>query len=140
MSQTQNTKRLQNVTVPNNVIGGILVLLLRGDNFDKAVEVMSMLIQSPHLIVGTVTTECINEIFELSLAQAHVPAIFVSAQLIRYYTLSASADRLIYNVRSVLPSDAPGIRYLVQPRRRRSNGQKIVQDRAAYGRPREHFN
>lgn len=59
-------------------MGNIIVLLLRGDNFDKAIEVMSSLIESPHLIIGTITTDHVREIFELCLAQAHVPAIFVS--------------------------------------------------------------
>lgn len=58
--------------------GNIIILLLRGDNFDKAVEVISTLNSLPHLIVGVITKEHINEIFELCLAQAHVLAIFVS--------------------------------------------------------------
>lgn len=60
--------------------GNIIILLLRENNFDKIVEIISLLIRSPHLIKNghTITTEHINEIFELCLAQAHVPAIFVS--------------------------------------------------------------
>lgn len=62
----------------NIMIGDLIVLLLRGEKFDKAIEVMSLLIQSPHLVIGTITTEYINEIFELCLTQTHVPAILVS--------------------------------------------------------------
>lgn len=85
----------------NIVMGSIIVLLLRGDNFDKAVEIISSLVHSPHLIKDshTITTEHINEIFELCLAQAYVPAIFVSGhvfyikhQLI-YYNVVAFAFR-----------------------------------------------
>lgn len=62
----------------NTIVGNIIILLLRGDNFDKAMEVLSLLIESPHLIIGTIMADYVREIFELCLAQAHVPAIFVS--------------------------------------------------------------
>jgi len=64
----------------NTVVGNIIMLLLRGNNFDKTIEIISLLVRSPHLIKNshTITAEHINEIFELCLAQAHVPAIFVS--------------------------------------------------------------
>lgn len=60
--------------------GNIIILLLRDNHFDKTVEIIMSLIRSPHLIKNshTITMEHINEIFELCLAQAYVPAIFVS--------------------------------------------------------------
>lgn len=65
-------------------MGNIILLLLRGNNFTKTIEIISLLIRSPHLIENgqTITAEHINEIFELCLAQAHVPAIFVSIYIL----------------------------------------------------------
>lgn len=135
LSQTQNTKRLQHVTVSNTVIGSIIVLCLRGNNFAKATEILSSVNQSPHLVIGTITTECINEIFELYLAQAHVPAIFVSIKLV------TTDCRSIYgNISLFLFSDASGIRYRAQSRRSRSHGQDITQSCTTYDRPRKHIN
>ncbi|XP_050449484.1 protein PTCD3 homolog, mitochondrial [Cataglyphis hispanica] len=74
--QTQNTKRIQHIMMSNTIVGNIIVLLVRGDNFDKAMEVLSLLIESPHLVIGTIMVDHVREIFELCLAQAHVPAIF----------------------------------------------------------------
>ncbi|EZA52602.1 hypothetical protein DMN91_001724 [Ooceraea biroi] len=74
--QTRNAERIQHTTMSSKVVGNIVLLLLRADNFDKTIEIISSLIKSPHLIIGTLTTECINEIFELCLTQTHVPAIF----------------------------------------------------------------
>ncbi|XP_012223048.1 small ribosomal subunit protein mS39 [Linepithema humile] len=81
--QTQNTKRVQHIIMTHTSTGNMIVLLLRGNNFDKAMEVLSLLINSPHLITGTITTDCIDEIFEICLAQAHVPMIFT---LLEYVT------------------------------------------------------
>jgi len=78
MIQMRNNERLQHMTVSNKIIGDIITLLLRGDNFDMTIKVISSLIKLPYLINGTLTTECINEIFELCLKNAHVPTIFVS--------------------------------------------------------------
>jgi len=79
-TQIQNSKRVQHFLVSNTVMGNIILLLLRGNNFTKTIEIISLLVRSPHLIKNgqTITTEHINEIFELCLAQAYVPAIFVS--------------------------------------------------------------
>ncbi|XP_072760138.1 small ribosomal subunit protein mS39 [Anoplolepis gracilipes] len=74
--QAQNTKRIQHITVSNAIVGNIIMLLLRGNNFDKTMEVFSTLIESQNLIIGTLTADHVHEIFELCLAQAHVPAIF----------------------------------------------------------------
>ncbi|CAL1673783.1 unnamed protein product [Lasius platythorax] len=90
--QVQNTKRIQHVTVSNTIMGNIIVLLLRGDNFDKAIEVMSSLIESPHLIIGTITTDHVREIFELCLAQAHVPAIFSLLEYVTSNDLEGSGE------------------------------------------------
>lgn len=93
--QTQNTRRIQHITVSNTIMGNIIVLLLRGDNFDKAMEILMSLIEAPNLIVGTITADHVREIFELCLAQAHVPAIFVSISslftqlLINFYVLTS---------------------------------------------------
>lgn len=78
MIQTRNAERMQHVTLPNEAVGDIIILLLRGDNFDTTIEILSLLIKSPHLVIGTLSTDCINQTFELCLKQAHVPAIFVS--------------------------------------------------------------
>lgn len=66
----------------NTIVGNIIVLLLRGDNFDKAMEVLSLLIKSPHLVIDTIMVDHVREIFELCLAQAHVPAIIVSIYIL----------------------------------------------------------
>lgn len=81
--QAQGAKRIQHVTVSNTIMGNLILLLLRGDNYDKATEIMLLLIKSPNLIIGTITTDHIREIFDLCLAQAHVPAIF---NLLTYVT------------------------------------------------------
>lgn len=59
-------------------MGNIAVLLVRGNKIDKMMELMMSLVKSPHLITGTISTERINEMFEICLAQAYTPAIFVS--------------------------------------------------------------
>lgn len=63
-------------------MGNIIVLLLRGGNFDKVKEILSLLIESPHLIVGILMEDHVHEIFELCLAQAHIPIIFVSIYIL----------------------------------------------------------
>lgn len=66
----------------NTIMGNIIILLLRGDNFDKVIEILSSLIESPHLMVGILMEDHVSEIFKLCLAQAHVPAIFVSIYIL----------------------------------------------------------
>ncbi|XP_014484902.1 PREDICTED: protein PTCD3 homolog, mitochondrial [Dinoponera quadriceps] len=83
--QTQNTKRLQHMTVPSTVMGDIAMLLLRCGNTDKMMDVILTLVKSPHLMTGTISTERINEMFEVCLAQAHTPAILT---IIEYVTSS----------------------------------------------------
>lgn len=76
--QTQNAKRIQNFIIPSTSMGDIAVLLLRGGNIDKMMNVVLLWTNLPHLMQGNVTIERINEMFEVCLAQAHTPAIFVS--------------------------------------------------------------
>lgn len=92
--QTQNTKRIQHFVVSNTIIGNVIVLLLRGNNFDKAIEIVSSLVRSPHLVKNnqTITVEHINEIFELCLAQGHVPMIFTLLEYITFHNLEGAAD------------------------------------------------
>ncbi|KAM0730873.1 Small ribosomal subunit protein mS39 [Formica fusca] len=90
--QVQNTKRIQHITMSNTIVGNIIILLLRGDNFDKAMEVLSLLIESPHLIIGTIMADYVREIFELCLAQAHVPAIFNLLEYVISNDLEGSAE------------------------------------------------
>ncbi|XP_018396267.1 PREDICTED: protein PTCD3 homolog, mitochondrial [Cyphomyrmex costatus] len=92
--QTQNSKRLQHFLVSNTVVGNIVVLLLRGNNFDKAIQIISLLVRSPHLIKNgqTITTEHINEIFELCLTQAYVPAIFTLLEYVTFHSLEGAAE------------------------------------------------
>lgn len=92
--QTQNAKRVRHFLVSNTVAGNIIMLLLRGNNFDKAVEIISSLVRSPHLIKNsnTLTTEHINEIFELCLAQAHVPAIFTLLEYVTVHNLDGAGE------------------------------------------------
>lgn len=66
------------MTMPSTVMGDIAVLLLRNGNIDKMMDVMLSLNKSPHLMIGVISTERINEMFEVCLSQAHTPAIFVS--------------------------------------------------------------
>ncbi|XP_020293328.1 protein PTCD3 homolog, mitochondrial [Pseudomyrmex gracilis] len=88
--QDQTSGKLEHIS--NTVAGNIIILLLRGDYFDKAVEVISTLNSSPHLIVGVITKEHINEIFELCLAQAHVPAIFTLLEYVTSCSLEGAGE------------------------------------------------
>ena len=102
-TQIQNSKRVQHFLVSNTVMGNIILLLLRGNNFTKTIEIISLLVRSPHLIKNgqTITTEHINEIFELCLAQAYVPAIFVSIYtffLFSFYFISFIFYLILINV------------------------------------------
>lgn len=81
--QTQNAKRIQHIIMSDTIVGNIIVLLLRGGNFGKVKEILSLLIESPHLIVGILMENHIHEIFELCLAQADIPIIF---SLLEYIT------------------------------------------------------
>ncbi|XP_024881775.1 protein PTCD3 homolog, mitochondrial [Temnothorax curvispinosus] len=92
--QTQNVRKMQHVLISNTVVGNIIILLLRGNNFDKTVEIISSLVRSPHLIKNsnTIITEHINEIFELCLAQAHVPAIFTLLEYVTFHNLEGAGE------------------------------------------------
>ncbi|EFN82763.1 Protein PTCD3-like protein, mitochondrial [Harpegnathos saltator] len=83
--QSQNAKRMQHLMMPSTVMGDIAVLLARGDNMDKMIDVILSLTKLPHLMKGVIEMERINEIFELCLAQAHTPAVFV---IIKYMVSS----------------------------------------------------
>lgn len=71
----------------DTIVGNIIVLLLRGGNFGKVKEILSLLIESPHLIVGILMENHIHEIFELCLAQADIPIIFVSIYIYPFFNL-----------------------------------------------------
>lgn len=88
--QNRNTKRIQHTIVSNTVMGDIAVLLVRGGNIDKVTDVILSWIKSPHLMTGSVTIECINEMFEVCLAQGHASVIFVS---IMYTFVTSTAGR-----------------------------------------------
>ncbi|XP_018340021.1 PREDICTED: protein PTCD3 homolog, mitochondrial [Trachymyrmex septentrionalis] len=92
--QAQNSKRLQHVFVSNTIIGNIILLLLRANNFTKTTEIISLLVRSPHLIKNgqTITTEHINQIFELCLAQAYVPAIFTLLEYVTFHSLEGAGE------------------------------------------------
>ncbi|XP_012061081.1 PREDICTED: protein PTCD3 homolog, mitochondrial [Atta cephalotes] len=92
--QIQNSKRVQHFLVSNTVMGNIILLLLRGNNFTKTIEIISLLVRSPHLIKNgqTITTEHINEIFELCLAQAYVPAIFTLLEYVTFHSLEGAGE------------------------------------------------
>ncbi|XP_018316466.1 protein PTCD3 homolog, mitochondrial [Mycetomoellerius zeteki] len=106
--QTQNSKRLQHVLVSNIIMGNIILLLLRGNNFTKTIEIISLLIRSPHLIENgqTITAEHINEIFELCLAQAHVPAIFTLLEYVTFHSLEGAGEMAgkLYKTVSLTPN------------------------------------
>ncbi|XP_011871235.1 PREDICTED: protein PTCD3 homolog, mitochondrial [Vollenhovia emeryi] len=92
--EAQNNKRMRHFLISNTVAGNVILLLLRGNNFDKIVEIISSLVRSPHLIKNnhTITTEHINEIFELCLAEAHVPAIFTLLEYVTFHNLHGAGE------------------------------------------------
>lgn len=120
--QTQNTKRIQHIVMTHTLTSNIIMLLLRGSNFDKVMEVLSLLINSPHLVSGTITADCINEIFEICLAQAHVPIIFVSIIYIIYILILIQSVFFLISMSLYLLSDSSGIRHFLQYERSWRNG------------------
>ncbi|XP_032675324.1 protein PTCD3 homolog, mitochondrial isoform X2 [Odontomachus brunneus] len=74
--QSRNNRRIQHTIVNSTIMGDIAVLLVRGGNIDKTMDVIMSWTKSPHLITGSVAIEHINEIFEVCLAQGHAPVIF----------------------------------------------------------------
>ncbi|KAG5313371.1 PTCD3 protein, partial [Acromyrmex insinuator] len=106
--QTQNSKRLQHVLVSNTIMGNIILLLLRGNNFTKTIEIISLLVRSPNLIKNgqTITTEHINEIFELCLAQAYVPVIFTLLEYVTFHSLEGAGEMVekLYKTVSLTPN------------------------------------
>ncbi|KAL0116506.1 hypothetical protein PUN28_009876 [Cardiocondyla obscurior] len=105
--QAQNVRRLQHVLISNTVAGSIIILMLRGNNFDKVIEIISLLVRSPHLIKNglTITTEHINEIFQLCLAQTYVPAIFALLEYVTSHNLEGAGEmaKQLYKTVSLTP-------------------------------------
>ncbi|KAG5345529.1 PTCD3 protein, partial [Acromyrmex charruanus] len=105
---TQNSKRLQHVLVSNTIIGNMILLLLRGNNFTKTIEIISLLVRSPNLIKNgqTITTQHINEIFELCLAQAYVPVIFTLLEYVTFHSLEGAGEMAgkLYKTISLTPN------------------------------------
>ncbi|KAL6262560.1 hypothetical protein P5V15_005352 [Pogonomyrmex californicus] len=90
--QAQNRRKIQHTLVSNTQMANIIILLLRGNNFDKTVEIISSMINSPHLIKSNLTTEHINEIFELCLTQAYVPTIFALLEYVTFHNLEGAGE------------------------------------------------
>lgn len=68
-SQKINSRR--SISFSGNMIGDILTLLIRGNEFEKSVEVFTYIDKNQHLIPGTPTDKCLNEFIEATIVNRY---------------------------------------------------------------------
>ncbi|XP_043266912.1 protein PTCD3 homolog, mitochondrial [Venturia canescens] len=67
--QEQSEYRTHKMVYNGIILGDVVVLLLRGDQFDRFHEVLRFLISQQNKIIGTMNTEQLTEIFESCLVR-----------------------------------------------------------------------
>lgn len=65
-SQKMNTRR--SLSFSGNMIGDILTLLVRGNEFEKSVEIFKYIDKNQHSIPGTPSDKCLEEFIEATVA------------------------------------------------------------------------
>lgn len=63
---------------PASVYGDMAVLLVRGNEFEKMLEVLYYLVKAQDAIIGVIHTKNLQEIFAACLERGHVQGALVS--------------------------------------------------------------
>ena len=60
------------------MLENIAILCIRGEEFEKMLQVISILINSKNIVIGLVRPQFLNEIFEACMKIGHTEAVLVS--------------------------------------------------------------
>ena len=76
--QEANEKRLQRLMHPAVTLGDMAVILLRGNQFEKMLEVLEYLTKMQDSVVGAIKPERLQEIFQTCIARGHTEGAMVN--------------------------------------------------------------
>ncbi|XP_001605541.1 protein PTCD3 homolog, mitochondrial [Nasonia vitripennis] len=78
--QEVNQKRMQRTMWPASIYGDVAVLLIRGNEFEKMLEVLNFLVKSLDAVVGSIYPNRLQEIFAACLDRGHVPGALLTVE------------------------------------------------------------
>lgn len=73
-----------------NIYGDMTVLLIRGNEFEKMLEVLNFLVKSLDAVVGVINPNRLQEIFAACLDRGHIPGALVSCCFCFFYKIANS--------------------------------------------------
>ncbi|XP_014206559.1 protein PTCD3 homolog, mitochondrial [Copidosoma floridanum] len=92
-------KRLQRTMWPANVYGSAAVLLVRGNEFEKMLNILEYLVKSQDSVMGAIDPKDLLEIFTACIERGHVPGVLACVEYANDFGLmdTGSMSRAIKN-------------------------------------------